>query len=200
MKTKFLFFILFMVSAFSLRGQFIAFENYEYFPVFLPKSDVEYLQNGKLLNDSIFFAEEKIKNIIIAELDSIPESITIILSERKSAKANFYYLGFINISSNYETYIFMIDYNWLPRLINRVFYMMNIDRTRLLSTIKIASIESDGLSKDYSFTKFLSPDILVSEYIARSLDLIDEHGRDANVEWSKRYTYKIDEQGYIDFK
>jgi len=126
MNAKLLLINLFAFIAFSLYGQR---ENYEYFPLFLPKNDIEYLQKGKLLNDSVYFTEKRIEGIITTELDSMPKSIVDIFIGRSPLEANFYYLGYIPVNLNFETYIFMIDYyNWFHWLQCYKCYISSIER------------------------------------------------------------------------
>ena len=197
MKTNSSFLILFIFNSFSLYGQF---DNYEYFPVFLPKNDIEYLQNGTLLNDSIYFTKERIKNIKTNELDSLPKSIIDIFIGKIIEEDNFYYLGSLHVSSNFETYIFMVDYDW-PWDIFRGFYMINIQKNRLLSVFRISYYMGDWSSSTHLFTQFQSPNILTSERKMKVHDIDYANDEDRPIERRGDIsTYKITEEGYIDFE
>jgi len=198
MKIKLLFINLFIFIALSLHGQF---DNYEYFPIFLPKSDMEYLRKGKILNDSIYFTEKRIKDIIVTEIDSMPQSIVNIFIERPFMKGNFYYLGYIPINANFETYIFMIDHDWEWRLIFRDFYMINIQENRLLSIFNISYYMGGWSSSNHLFTKFQpTHSILISERTMEihDIDYMNEEDKPTKSRGDID-TYKITEQGYIEF-
>ena len=195
MKTKLLLINSFIFIVLSLQGQV---ENYEYFPVFFKKSDMEYLQKGKLLNDSIYFIEERIKDIKTNELDSMPKLIIDIFIERTQLKANFYYLGYILVNLNFETYIFMIDYDWLSHHIFRKCYMINIQGERLLSIFEISHYMSGWSSSTHFFTKFQPPDILISEHKTEVYDMDYENEEDRAIEREGEINiYHITEEGFI---
>jgi len=128
---KLLFISLLIVTVNSLFGQNY---NYKNTIIYVPESEINYLKNGKILNEPYYFSEQRIRYMPINELDTVPLSILEILYVHipkgayhslisfnqydtlktqeeiyKQKKTTLYYLGIIPINSEYESYIFMID-------------------------------------------------------------------------------------------
>jgi len=133
---KLLFISLLIVTVNSLFGQNY---NYNNTIIYVPESEINYLKNGKILNEPCYFSEQRIRYMPINELDTVPLSILKILyahipksaynslisfnqyntlkTQReiyKQKKTTLYYLGIIPINSEYESYIFMIDIYFPP--------------------------------------------------------------------------------------
>jgi len=160
---KLLFISLLIIISNSLFAQ-----NYNYKDtiIYIPESEIIYLKNGIILDEPFYFSEEKIRHIPITILNPVQLSISNIYThilkrdnrmnhyDNEQLSPSLYYLGIVPINLAFESYIFMTDNNSPSpdAYTKKEFYMLNIQKERLVSIYKIASYMLDWGHVFHSYT------------------------------------------------
>ena len=196
-----LFFISFfiLVANFLYGQKHIVFENFKDSNIIIPENEIQYLQNGIILDDSVYFSEEKIRNgvipipytctispfvanilythILITTYDVKNKHDTLEIQRRIKNLSQIIalcYIGIISISQEYESYVFMADFLPSSKIkIEKKFYMLNIQKGCLSSIYNIATDSYSPLHNAFFYcTIFQSPNILIRKYKSEVSDVV----------------------------
>jgi len=214
-------FIILIVTSNALFGQRnTVYENFTAINYLIPENDLRYLQNGKILNESIYFSFNKIRTIKIKEADTVPKFIANILHGSLAnegthtvpqnqidslRKSTLCYMGIVSINSEYESYIFMKDFSSYGK-ISKEFYVLNVQNKRVLSIYNICSYSGDCNTSFHYYTLVQFPNLLTRKYKMEVHDVIIAHKPTArkvkkeNKKHNENMTrnYQLNSQGYID--
>ena len=218
--SKLLFTIFFIFLINLLYGQkYTVFENFKDSNIIVSENEINYLQNGAILNDSVYFSKEKIRNGIIPVpyFCTIPSSIADILYAhilittydvnkndtleiQRRIKTlpqiiSLCNIGIIPISQEYESYVFMADFFSSSKMNEKKgFYMLNVQKGRLSSIYNIATYSYSPLhDATFYFTIIQSPNILIRKYTYEVSDVVVIYENEEEEQKEKEEKLKYEE-------